>query len=106
MSRRGRRIDPSIADVEIGAAARADRVRFNRKPEVEVEFESAGGSGSESERENLPDEIEPGKTYRDVRVAWRGWASLVRERLQDVEARGAARRADRGQDAGDRGQDQ
>ena len=65
-----------MADVEIGAAARADRVRFRRKPKVDVEFEPAGDADSHTERENLPEEIEPGKTYRDVRVAWVGGARV------------------------------
>jgi hypothetical protein len=33
---------------------------------------------SGSERHNLPDEIEPGVTYRDVRVRWRAAAKLRR----------------------------
>ena len=67
MSRPGRgspdRIDD--ADVEIGANVKAKRLRFDRRPKTKVEGESA------SERENLPDEVEPGVTYKDVRVRWR-----------------------------------
>jgi hypothetical protein len=78
-------------DIEIGAAVRARRLRFRRKPEVDVEFE--GGtrihsderiedveleSDSHSERRNLPDEVEPGVTYRDVKVRW-GAAARIRE---------------------------
>jgi hypothetical protein len=68
-----------LADVEIGAAVRADRLRFKRKPEVEVSFDAGpdGESDSQTERENLPEEVEPGVTYRDVRVAWRGGARIV-----------------------------
>jgi hypothetical protein len=84
-------------DVEIGAAARANRLRFKRKPRVEVNTHAEsdidpelaremdrieGEGGSHSERENLPDEVEPGVTYRDVRVRWHAAA-----RLKDVEAR-------------------
>lgn len=71
-----------FADVEIGAAARAKSVRFNRKPHVEVNFETGehGESQAESERENLPEEVEPGVTYRDVRVAWRGGAWVAERR--------------------------
>ena len=79
------------ADVEIGAAASAKRLRFKRKPRVEVnsgaeseidpELARAmerieGEGGSHTERENLPDEVEPGVTYRDVRVRWRARAKL------------------------------
>jgi hypothetical protein len=78
-------------DVEIGAAASAKRLRFKRKPRVEVdthayrevdpelarEMEKIEGEGySNTERENLPEEVEPGVTYRDVRVRWRAAARL------------------------------
>ena len=79
MSERERANDepPALADVEIGAAVRADRLRFNRVPETEVSFASAGESGSHTERENLPEEVEPGVTYRDVRVRWRASARIA-----------------------------
>jgi hypothetical protein len=79
------------ADVEIGAAARAKKLRFKRKPQVEVKTRAysevdprlademerlEGEGGSHTERENLPDEVEPGVTYRDVRVRWRAAARL------------------------------
>ncbi len=35
-----------------------------------------GEGGSHTERENLPDEVEPRVTYRDVRVRWRAGAKL------------------------------
>jgi hypothetical protein len=41
----------------------------------ELERVEAEG-GSHTERENLPDEVEPGVTYRDVRVRWRAGARL------------------------------
>ena len=66
-------------DVEIGAAASARRVRFERVPSTDVELQGrpGPGSGSETTRENLPDEVEPGVTYRDVRVRWRAGAHVV-----------------------------
>jgi hypothetical protein len=68
------------ADIEIGAVAKAKKLRFETKPETEVKFpDSAPSSGSHTERKNLPDEVEPGVTYRDVEVRWRARA--------DVEAR-------------------
>ena len=69
-------------DVEIAAAARADEVRFECKPEVRVRAYSNVPASAESvsERDNLPDAVEPGVTYRDVSVRWR--ASL---RLDDPE---------------------
>lgn len=69
-------------DVEIAAAARADEVRFECKPEVRVRAYSNVPASAESvsERDNLPDAVEPGVTYRDVSVRWR--ASL---RLDDPD---------------------
>ena len=82
---RARRIPP--ADVEIAAAARARRLRFRSKPKTEVRTyartrvrsetgldEIEGEASSEGERRNLPDEVEPGVTYRDVEVGWAGRA--------------------------------
>jgi hypothetical protein len=80
-------------DIEIGARATAKRLRFRRKPKTKVEFE--GGtrvrtddrieeveleSDSQTERRNLPEEVEPGVTYRDVEV---GWAARARPVIPD-----------------------
>jgi hypothetical protein len=73
------------ADVEIGASVKAKRLRFREKPKTHVELHGElhepEGDGeletaSGSERQNLPDEVEPGTTYRDVRVRWRAAARL------------------------------
>src|SRR6187200_1759502 len=50
-------------DIEIGATVRADRMRFDRRPETDIEFvgRSVEEDESGSERINLPDEVEPGK---------------------------------------------
>ena len=65
-------------DVEIAASVRADEVRFECKPEVRVGAYANAPATAElvSERENLPDEVEPGVTYRDVSVCWRLAARL------------------------------
>ena len=67
------------ADVEIAAAARAEEVRFDCRPEVRVGAHANAPATAESvsERENLPDEVEPGVTYRDVSIRWRLAARLV-----------------------------
>jgi hypothetical protein len=79
MSDRGENRQPP-ADIEIGAVVRAKKLRFDSKPETEIKFPgSAPSSGSHTERKNLPDEVEPGVTYKDVEVRWRARA--------DVEAR-------------------
>jgi hypothetical protein len=94
MSRSKRRSERP-PDIEIGARASARKLRFRRKPKTKVEFE--GGtrvrsddrieeveleSDSHTERRNLPEEVEPGVTYRDVEV---GWAAKARARLPDEE---------------------
>jgi hypothetical protein len=78
-------------DVEIGAGASAKKLRFRKKPKVEVNTRAYSEidprladeldridaeGGSRTERENLPDEVEPGVTYRDVRVGWRAGVRL------------------------------
>jgi hypothetical protein len=65
-------------DVEIAAAVRADEMRFECKPEVDVVAyaDSPASAESVSERENLPDELEPGVTYRNFAVRWRVAAHL------------------------------
>ena len=65
-------------DVEMAASVRADEVRFECKPEVRVGAyaDAPASAESVSERENLPDEVEPGITYRNVSVRWRLAARL------------------------------
>jgi hypothetical protein len=65
-------------DIEIGALVKAKRLRFNKKPETEVRIEGEPGVDevSGSARENLPESVEPGVTYRDVRIRWRAAARL------------------------------
>ena len=53
-------------DIEVGAKVKAKSLRFEQAPETDVEVE--GHSESEQERRNLPDEVEPGVTYRDVEI--------------------------------------
>ena len=81
---------PDDPDVEVGAGVRARRLRFRKKPQVDVEARGhvelhpeladelnlEGEGGSHTERENLPDEVEPGVNYRNVRVGWRAGAEL------------------------------
>jgi hypothetical protein len=65
-------------DVELKVCLRAKEVRFECRPEVEVTAyaDSPATAQSHSERENLPDELEPGVTYRDFAVSWRVAARL------------------------------
>jgi len=89
---RGRR--PSgEPDIEVGAALRARKLRFRTKPKTNVEFEGRTRVRSDdrieeadidtesgSERHNLPEEVEPGVTYRNVEV---GWAARARAVMPD-----------------------
>jgi hypothetical protein len=65
-------------DLEIAASARAEEVRFECKPEVRVSaYSNAPATASSiSDRDNLPDDIEPGVTYKDISVRWRAWLRL------------------------------
>lgn len=73
-------------DLEIGATVRAKQLRFDKRPDARVEFrgESLAESHSGDERENLPEEVEPDVTYRNVRVGWRAaaWAENQAEGFQ------------------------
>jgi hypothetical protein len=71
--------DDEFADVELFTGVRARELRFGAVPETEVRFEGepAERSSSRSERENLPEEVEPGVTYRDVKVRWQARSRIV-----------------------------
>lgn len=62
-------------EVEISASARAERVRFDEKPRGGgVRFRGGADSGTATERENLPDNVDAGRTYSYVTIRWRGAA--------------------------------
>lgn len=103
MARKGNPDRVEDADVEIGASVKAKRLRFREKPRTQVELhgevtepEGRGEleTASGSERRNLPDEVEPGVTYRDVRVRWRS-AARLREpgSSEDPEGPGQGRKS-------------
>jgi hypothetical protein len=71
--------DDEIPDVDVSTSVRARELRFGVVPETKVSFEGepAVRSSSRTERENLPDEVEPGVTYRDIGVRWRARARIV-----------------------------
>jgi hypothetical protein len=94
VTRRDRRPDRP-PDIEIGASAKARKLRFRSKPKTKVEFHGGTRVRSDerveeveletderSDRRNLPDEVEPGVTYRDVEV---GWAAEARARMPEDE---------------------
>lgn len=64
---------PHSADIEFTASLEADELRFDESPETDVRFFGQPGheSASGSDRTNLPEKVEPGVTYRNVRVDYR-----------------------------------
>jgi hypothetical protein len=66
-------------DVEIEASASAKELRALEPPRIELSV--LGGADvreeNSSERENLPRRLEPGATYRDVRIYRRVAGRLV-----------------------------
>jgi hypothetical protein len=80
-------------DVEMRAAVRAEKLWFECVPDVEVKAhaDSPAYAESGSDRENLPDEVEPGVTYRDVRVRWRAAARLRDPDIEDADPEGRDR---------------
>jgi hypothetical protein len=58
------------ADIAITATVRARELRFAADPKVEVRFFGQPERVTESgtERSNLPDDVQPGVTYRDIGV--------------------------------------
>jgi hypothetical protein len=76
---RNRPSRPHPADIELLATVQADELRFEQAPETEVRFFGEPGheSASGSDRTNIPKKVEPGVTYRDVRVDYRLASRLV-----------------------------
>jgi hypothetical protein len=71
--------DDEPADVEVFTGVRAQSLRFGAVPDTEVRFDGEPGerSSSRTERKNLPEKVEPGKTYRDVEVRWTARTRIV-----------------------------
>ncbi|WP_046472434.1 hypothetical protein [Allosalinactinospora lopnorensis] len=73
---------PRSGDVEITASVTGEELTFHEAPETAVEFpgDADQESASGSDRVNLPDQVETGVTYRDVRVDYR-----IASRLTDPD---------------------
>ena len=87
------------ADVSITARVTADSLRFEKVPNPQVEFTGRPRRETawESERENLPQEVRPGETYRNV-----GITLHIRSVFADIdrivaEALGEVPKSDEGQ---------
>jgi hypothetical protein len=60
-------------DLSITARVTADSLRFEKVPDPKVEFTGKPRRGTvwKSERENLPEQVQPGVTYRDIGITLR-----------------------------------
>ena len=61
------------ADLSITARVTADSLRFEKVPNTRVEFtgKPARDTAWEAERENLPQQVQPGVTYRNIGITLR-----------------------------------
>ena len=77
MTRRPTR--PKEIDLEFAATVQAQELRFADAPETGVSFTGnpAYHSASGSDRTNLPDRVQPGMLYRDVKLDYRLAAKLI-----------------------------
>ena len=68
------------ADVEIEAAASAAELRVRERSHTRTRVRGGGDVRKDelARRENLPDRLEPGRVYRDVRVRRRISGHVVR----------------------------
>lgn len=66
-------------DVEISARVKTRELRFEEVPETETRFSGSPGreSVSGTERENLPEEVQRGVTYRNSSVRLRIASALT-----------------------------
>jgi hypothetical protein len=79
MTRNHRPAKPKDSDIELTAGAEVRELHFKKVPETEVRFHGSPDhvSASGSERENLPDTVERGVTYRNAGIRWRATSKLV-----------------------------
>jgi hypothetical protein len=65
--------DDANADLSINARVTADSLRFEKVPNPRVEFDGRPARVTlwEAERENLPQEVRPGVTYRNIGITLR-----------------------------------
>jgi hypothetical protein len=68
-----------IPDIDVFTSVKAKKMKFGKVPKTRHWFEGDPGHESRSKvvKENLPDEVEPGVTYRDVKVEWTAVSRIV-----------------------------
>jgi hypothetical protein len=74
-------------DVELIAEVKSRWLRFEKVPETEIRFPgySEDESVSGTERENLPEEVRKGVTYRNSRIRLRSAGLLGDEPIHDED---------------------
>ena len=86
---------PENPDIEISAVVKARELYFDEVPETEVRFHGhpERKSVQGTQRENLPDKVEPGVTYRDPKVRLRIASALLEEdpKLRGLSGKGQQR---------------
>ena len=83
-------------DIEFSANVKARELRFEEVPETEVRFwgHPERNSVSVNERKNLPEEVQQGVTYRNVRVRSRIASELVAIEEEPDATKAAKQRAE------------
>lgn len=78
-AKKKRPVAPENPDVDFTANVTVREVRFEEVPETEVRFrgDPECGSVSGAERENLPEEVQRGVTYRNASVRFRIASKLI-----------------------------
>jgi len=70
------------ADVEVDAHAKAEEIRYLERPRTRIRVTGTPEARAYgfAKKENLPDPVDPGQTYRDVRVRRRVGGRLAPDR--------------------------
>ena len=80
------------SDIDLTATVKARELCFDEVPDTEVRFwgHPERNSVSGTERENLPEKVQRGVTYRNVSVRLRIVSELIDDRLDLQRSKGGA----------------
>jgi pyruvate/2-oxoglutarate dehydrogenase complex dihydrolipoamide acyltransferase (E2) component len=84
-------------DIDFSASVKARELRFEEEPQTEVRFwgHPERNSVSVNERENLPEKVQQGVTYRDISVQSRIASELVASEEEPYATKAARKKAER-----------
>jgi pyruvate/2-oxoglutarate dehydrogenase complex dihydrolipoamide acyltransferase (E2) component len=84
-------------DIDFSASVKARKLRFEEEPQTEVRFwgHPERNSVSVNERENLPEKVQQGVTYRNVSVQSRIASELVASEEGPYATKAARKKAER-----------